>query len=776
MDKQQEFKQKILATFRIEAQENIRSMSSYLLELEKQTNKKGREQLFESLYRSAHSLKGASRAVDFHDVESLCHSFEDVMIAVKTGEINFDAPVFDVLYATVDLLEVLLNAMQKGTEDELADTVVKMQDSLALAEAGLEFEIPLVKEEANNETHKKMLVEQEQQAPEETGAQEENPESDIPKQNPVKTKPGISVSEDTIRVSVSKLDNLLVQAEELLSIKLRLVQRNKDIKAVYKRVSYWNRKAGNLPKNLKHLSHTAASNSSLPKDFLKVDEFYSWSLEEMGSLEKDLHDLMSISAKDEYDVGLKIDHLLDDVKKMIMVPFSSLFDGFHKMIRDLAKDLNKKTELKLVGENIEIDRRILERIKTPMLHILRNSIDYGIELPNERTAKGKAETGTITIVVEQTESNKIQVKITDDGAGINLEALKKVYLKNKQIHETEQVPREKLLNYIFRSGISTGKIVTDLSGRGLGMAIVQDAVEELGGNIEVSTEKGKFTTFLLTLPLSIVTFRDVLVKVGENSFIIPTQKVKRILRLDEAEITTKGNRPHIKVNEKYMPLTYLAALLGLKSSERHKRIPVMVLEVKGTEIALGIDEVVGEQEVLTKSFNRQLKRVPNIMGATILGSGEVVPILNASDLLMSAKKEENSAVNPSQPKPKSPVKKNILIVEDSITSRTLLKNILEASGYVPTTAIDGIDGYTKLKQGNYSAVVTDVEMPRMNGFELTAKIRQESKYAELPIVLVTSLSKREHKEKGIEAGANAYIVKSSFNEMNLIETLQRLIV
>ena len=514
------------------------------------------------------------------------------------------------------------------------------------------------------------------------------------------------------------------------------------------------------------------------QEIAKIIQFYEWGVSHIKMLEDDLIELRKFSDHEAYSSGVKIESLLDDVKEIITVPFSNLLDVFPKTVRDLSKEMGKEIDFSVIGDDTEIDRRILEELRIPLLHLLRNCIDYGIEKPDTRLSKNKAKKGAITFYIERLENNKIQVLISDDGAGIDIEKLKDIYIKNEKVsaEEAVKISDQELLYYIFRSGISTSEMVTDISGRGLGLAIVQEKIEQFGGSVIVESEKDKGTTFKIELPLSLVTFRGVLIKVSDREFIVPTAKIQRVLRLNKKEVKTVENKATIPFDGHVIPYVNLSNIIELPIKETESEyVQTLIFSLNNQQIGFAIDEIIDEQEVLVKNFNNHLARVRNISGATVLGSGKVVPILNISDLLKSALKPMAAIIKHKVAEETKEVKKSIIVVEDSITSRMLLKNILETAGYEVTTAIDGVDGFTKLKENTFDAVVSDIDMPRMNGFDLTAKIRSDKVLSEIPIVLVTSLSKREDKERGIDVGANAYIIKSSFDQSNLLEIIERLI-
>lgn len=434
------------------------------------------------------------------------------------------------------------------------------------------------------------------------------------------------------------------------------------------------------------------------------------------------------------------------------------------------------------GGEVEIDRRILEEMKDPLIHVLRNCIDHGIEAPAARAEKRKPPHGTITLEISQKDGGKVELLVADDGAGIDTAKVKAAARKLEMVSEedAEQLGEQEALALVFRSGVSTSPIITDVSGRGLGLAIVREKVERLGGAIAIESHPGAGTRFRIVLPLTLATLRGVLVRAGEQLFVIPATHVERVARVAETDIRTVENRETIALGGRAVSLVGLSDVLELPrkgaAGESPDHAQALVLGLGPERIAFRVDEVLGEQEVLVKTLGPQLVRVRNVAGACTLGTGQVVPVLNVPDLMKSAVKRAAAPLAPAAAQERAAAQQRaILVVEDSITSRALLKGILESAGYRVATAVDGIDAYTALKTATFDLVVSDVEMPRMDGFDLTAKIRADKNLSELPVVLVTALESREHRERGIDVGANAYIVKSSFDQSNLLEVVRRLI-
>lgn len=769
MDKNREFQKRIMATFKLEAEENIESVSKLLFALEKAPVFSGNEELFEKLYRSAHSLKGASRAVGIGDVETLCHAFEDVLSAIRNEEIGISSDTIEVFFQTIDLISEVLKYADDEVSSELSKKISDHIDLLTLLEIGKTVELPktrITNGPQNENSENKEIFD----SPDKLDTPEVKVQDT---EESVQNKPYSSLNKknETVRISAKKLDSFLTQVEELLPLKLSAAQQSSDLQRIIGKFVSWKKE---MFSEMSELNRPQLKNTNWTKN----DKFKD-SKNTIIEIEKELHDLQDLAKQEAYQANQKIESLLDDVKELLTVPFSVLLDGFPKMVREISKELGKELEFLVEGDNIEIDRRILDELRIPLTHLLRNSIDYGIETPEERIRKNKNRKGKINIKIEQIENNKISLWISDDGPGLNLEKLKELYVKNemngKEIKD-EQVSEDEIASYIFKSGVSTSTMVTDISGRGLGMAIVQETIENLGGSIRIETKKDKGTTFQIILPLSIVTFRGVIFESSNQTFIVPTSKVKRIIRIEKNEIKTIKGKPSVVVNDKIVPLYLMSETLGLsfEPDKKSKKI-IIVLEVKSNEFGLIIEKIMGEQEILVKKFNKQLTRVPNILGATVLGANKVVPVLNVNDLYLTVEKRLSGSALDSKIDEGEERQRHVLIVEDSITSRTLLKNIVETAGYKTTVAVDGEDGFSKLQKGLFDAVISDVEMPRMNGFELTEKIKSDKNFANIPVILVTSLSKTEHREKGVEVGANAYIVKSSFDGENLLDALERLI-
>lgn len=772
-----EFFQKLRSTFKIEAHDHLRTISLSILELEKETIEEEKRTILETIHREFHSLKGAARAVSEKEVETLCHNLENTLTKIKKGSLTLTKEIFDIFNEAIDTIEILLSSLENKAEDisSLIDKLISLEEYNIDSEEHLKVNSldlkAFIKTKADDEIKSKDIEETYESTlklkevtnvieyanprnnmtiTEERGFIDNNKSKvEIKTKNNNTSKVSEDKTSDILRVSKGKLDSLLLQGEEMIFAKLSAIQRAKDIRKLKELLLLWKKENKNSY---------------------------------ISTLEEDIDLILKATENDAKTIETMTDAFMEDIKNIMILPFSSITEIFPKMVRDLARNLDKDIEFICKGAEIEVDRRILEEIKDPLMHIIRNSVDHGIESNEERLSLGKIVKGNINLYITQVNSEKVKIEIWDDGGGIDLHKLKEKAVKNKLYtsNEANNMDEDTIKSLIFKSGISTSDIITDISGRGLGLAIVHEKIQNLGGSIKVHTEKLKGTRFTIMLPITVSTNRGIIVKASNQVFVIPTGKVERAIRVKRDEIKIIENKATILLEDEVISVISLNDILELQDDKREDNvkeiISILVVKDMDRKVAFGVDEIIVEQEVLVKRFNKQLKRVRNISGATILGSGEVVPILDVQDLIKSSYKQINKSVNIVNINNRDNNKgKSIIVVEDSITSRTLLKSILESYGFSVKTAVDGLEGWNLLNSEKFDLVITDVEMPKMDGFELTSKIRNHSEFSEMPVVLVTSLESREHKERGIDVGASAYIVKSDFQQGNLLDTIKRLI-
>lgn len=750
---------RLLATFKPEAREHIDAIASGLLELERAPDSHAQSIVLDTTFRAAHSLKGAARTVNVRDIEALCQSLENVFAALRRKDVELSAELFDLLHRVVAMLGALLQATDGESPSTARPSIVEL---LRLLQAAT----------LKSFSH--------------AAAPVQTPAADTayPTGSAVPSK---RQATDTVRVATAKLDAVLLQAEELLAAKLAATQQAMRLRRFRSEPVEWKKRWRTLRPDVRSIRRSleragAEADGHANPQLQRVMDFLDWSRDCIESLDSGLLEVVKAADHDQRSMGAMVDNLLDEMKKVVMQPFATLLDMLPRMVRELSREQGKLIELSVDGDEIEIDRRILEEMKDPLIHLMRNCVDHGIETPDQRAAAGKPGQGALTIAVAARDGSNVELVVADDGAGISAATVKSAALKLATISsgQAAALSDADAISLIFQSGVSTSPLITDLSGRGLGLAIVKEKVEKLRGSLCVETEVGRGTKFRIILPLTLARFRGVVVRVARNLFVLPTSNVERVLRVRKADIKTVENRETIMVDAQVVALAHTIDILELPRppdpGEPSAHCLVVVLTHGQRRIAFLIDEVLNEQEVLVKRLGKQLTRVRNVVGATVLGTGQVVPILNVPDLIESAVAGNGVVARPGAAAPQASAKKqSVLVAEDSITSRILIKNILETAGYRVETAVDGVDGLTKLRSGDFDLVVSDVEMPRMDGFGLTAQVRADKKLGELPVILVTALDSREDRERGVDAGANAYIVKSSFDQSNLLEVVRRLI-
>jgi two-component system chemotaxis sensor kinase CheA len=758
MEKKEDFLKSLIATFKMEAEEHLRALSSGLIALEKASNDRQRMDVLETVFREAHSLKGAARSVSASEIEFICQSLESAFAEFKKKHAALSAPWLDLLHQVTDETAQAVARFEAGKTPDgnsrIGELAAKLEKKL---------------------NHKEVPS---KQAP----PPKDTDEAILPAAPVAKTS-----FTDTVRISTAKLDALLLQAEEILSIKLTSARRAKELKETSGLFETRKKQWAKIRPILKLLKLAGQNGQGTPSQknpkilIERLTEFLDQDAALAQTLETRLNLLTKSAERDQRSFGAMLEQVLEDMKKALMLPFHWLLEIFPKLVRDLSRQQGKEVDLEIKGADIEIDRRILEEIKDPLVHLVRNSIDHGIEKPQDRVRKHKPAGAVIGIAVSQKEGGKIEIAVSDDGEGIDLEKVRASVVKLGLVpaQEAAALGESDIFSFIFHSGVSTSPIVTNISGRGLGLAIVREKVEKLGGNIFVESHRGQGTTFKIHLPLTLATFKGILVRVRDRFFVIPMVSVERVVFAKKDEIKTVENRETMPLEGNVLSLVRLSRILGMEDrpqNDLEKNLPVVILAAAGKHIGFLVDEVLEEREVLVKNLGSQLERVKNIAGATVLESGKTVPIVNVPDLIGSAVEWETaggSSAGP--PRTVERKRKSILVAEDSITARALLKNILETAGYSVKTAVDGVDAFTQLRTDVFDLVVSDVDMPRMSGLDLTAKIRSDKKLSAIPVVLVTALESREDRERGVDVGASAYIVKSSFDQSNLLDVIKRLL-
>ncbi|MDR3539464.1 MAG: response regulator [Desulfosporosinus sp.] len=797
---EQDFLIELRKVFAIEAEEHLQTIVAGLIDIEKNKDTAEYQTIIEAIFRAAHSLKGASRSVNLTSIGAVCQSLENIFSVMKNSLVTLSFGDFDTLHRAADgISRMLASPSGEGDEavealigplDRMMDVYKKQESTLPVTDSisfepfepflGSTFAAESLEESSSSYNDEELFSEPEHLYTERTSL--ERVQEIFTEGTDTAPALGMLAMSETIRVEATKLDSILLQAEELISIKLAGEQRISELEDILTLFGPWRKEWEKAGARVRALGRSQV-NQKIETEQSQMDSeaSFDWNYSRMLDAEAKLKGLRKALYSDLRNNGMLVDRLLEGTKTVLMLPFSTLLKALPKMVRDISRQQNKEAELVVSGGEIKVDKRILERIKDPLVHLVRNSIDHGIEKTNLRLANNKPGVGTISISISQVEGTKIQVLVSDDGRGIDLVHVLENTVKNGLVSEESAnvLDEQSALQLIFQSGVSSSDIITDISGRGLGMAIVKEAVDKLGGSISIETRRDKGTTFRICLPLTLATFRGILVREYGQIFTLPTSSVERVIRIRKDEVRSVENRETVAVAGVPFSLVRLGAVLGLDrvadGDEERKLMTVVILKSGQSRMAFAVDKLLNEQEILIKGLGKQLVRVRNIAGATVLGSGQVVLVLNVVDLMRSAIRSAKTASTAPLVAKATAKPKTVLVAEDSITSRTLFKNILDSAGYDVHTVVDGMAAWTALKEKPFDIVISDVEMPRMNGFDLTAKIRGETKLAELPVILVTSLASRQDRERGVEVGANAYIAKSSFDQSNLLEAVRRLV-
>ncbi len=770
----EEIRQRLIDSFKVEQGEHVQKITAGLLALEKNPKGQERQTLLEEIFREAHSLKGSARAVGMVTVGSLGHGLESLLLHAKEGRLDFSPELFDLLYQTLDSVELVIQEVEKGKSAPPAKVLALLSH---LEEAEAKVGQKKVAADVNisplEEKNEPIL---DNQQPSETSNEvkfdgEFNP-----------TQPTSSQNDETIRVSVSKLDALMAQFSELLAAKIRTEQRLIEIRQMQGLAANWQKEWMGLRSNYNRLIRNGKN--GYDKDVEALLNFVAANQENLKDFSAKSNILARQYANDNMHLKLIIDEFQEEIKRTRMLPLSTITVTFGRMVRDLARQQGKQITFTTVGGDTELDKRVLEQVKDPLIHLLRNAIDHGIEEPEDRKASGKPVEGHIILSASQ-QGNNIVIQVRDNGKGLDLNAIRESAVRKGLISqdESEKMHDEDVKSLIFQSGLSTSKIITDISGRGVGMDVVRKNVEDLQGILQVESEPCKGTIFTMTLPLTLASSRGLLVKAGHQIFALPLTTIERMLQVKREDLASIEGKQAITYQGKPIALAWLEDLLELPTSNNrdHEKelLTIVVIVVADKRLGIIVDSLEGEQEIVIKNLGRQLAKVGGIAGATILGSGEVLLVLHTADLVKLAAR---SHVRPTK-RDEYVVQQNghsdqktILVVDDSITTRTLEKNILEAAGYKVKLATDGEEALGVLVADSLpNLIISDINMPRLNGFEMTGRIKQDARYREVPVILVTSLDSPADKARGIEVGADAYIVKSSFDQGNLLETIEGLI-
>ena len=758
----------LISDFYEEAYQSLSTMDKDLIELE---NEPSSTEIVNTLFRSMHTVKGGSRLLKIGRMEALAHSLENLLDKLRNKTLAVSPDVIDILLDGKKILvEILEEVASKTPISTKINPILKKINSVLQGKkieksSSPKSETPKVESEKIDETNNKE-------------------DSQNPKPTVVKIK---NKQSDSIRVSTEKLDEVINTASELSVTRIlfqdeinyihRLIR---DIKKVLQRVeesdysNILNRVASSNEQLIFELEeYFSNSRIKIDKDKLEimVKRFYNELKSEASRSELTISEEMTLlliaatehknsTLKNVENLELLTTRLQSGVMNFRMIPLNSLFERFPTLVRDVARQIGKKVKLEIFGGDTELDRAIINQLSDPMLHILRNSVDHGIETPEDRLADGKQDTGKIVLRSFYQGSNAI-IEIKDDGRGINRDAVLKKALEKGLVSQQEvsALSDKQIYEFIFAPGFSTAASVTELSGRGVGMDVVMASIKELQGFVDIDSEKGKGTTISLKIPLTLAIVRVLLFEVSGRFLALPMANISEILRISKNEIQSISNRLIYELNGETIHLVYLSRVLDIASSSiLADEVPLLILAEGTRKIGLVVDALHGRQEIVIKNLGNLLKKVPFIMGCAILSDRKLVLVLNPRDV-MDACFEENNKIHSAEISKSNKNIHNILVVDDSNVHRQNVRMILTRAGYSVDESENGFEALKMVRLKKYTILCVDVVMPLMDGIELTRRLRNLPLYRSIPILLITSKQSREDRERGIKSGANEYFEK-----------------
>ena len=738
--------------FRLEAEGQLAALTAGLLALE---NGSGDAAQLEAMMRAAHSLKGAARIVGLEPAVQIAHVMEDAFVAAQRGELQLAQPHLDRLLIGVDLLTRIAATPEAEMESWTTTRLGEIETFLGELKAAIEGK-------RDNED----LVPPVPEPPAKTAP---GPGAEPP---PAASAPAPTAPVDSryLRVTADNLNRLLGLAGE------SLVE------------SRWLRPFGASVGRMKRLHSGVAG--ALDQLRAELDagiptERLAATLAEAQRRLGDAREFLAgrIEELDTYDRrSTNLAHrLYGEALAVRMRPFGDGIGGFPRMVRDVARQLGKDARLEVIGESTQVDRDILDKLEAPLGHLLRNAIDHGLEFSADRAAAGKPPAGTIRLEARHS-AGKLLITVSDDGRGADLEKLRAAVVRKKLV-APETAPRlseAELLEFLFLPGFSMKETVTEISGRGVGLDVVQSMIRAVRGAIRVSSQPGRGMRFTLQLPLTLSVVRALLVEIAGEPYALPLGFIARTLRLAEQDVATTEGRQHFAFDGRRVGLVAAHEVLGRTAGRREAGDwPVVVVGDGEHRYGLVVDKFFGEHEFVVQPLDPRLGKVKDIAAGALMENGAPVLILDVEDIVRSVEKTAASGGRIGRVHTATTVaaaaRKRVLVVDDSLTVRELERKLLESRGYAVESAVDGMDGWNAVRTGAFDLVISDVDMPRLDGIELTKLIKADAKLRAIPVMIVSYKDREEDRRRGLDAGADYYLTKGSFHDTTMIDAVRDLI-
>jgi two-component system sensor histidine kinase and response regulator WspE len=741
--------------FRGEAEMHAAALSEGLVKLEGTSDAAA----VEPLMRAAHSIKGAARVIGLDVAVKLAHAMEDVLVAMQKGREAIAPARIDQLLKGTDLLASLARVDEAGVpawtaaNDGAVDALV----------AGLRADAPKGASAAPAPAPPSAQVAA--PAPLAPAPPEEKQVAAASAQPPAAAVPP-SARASSVRVTAEKLDRLLQLAGESLLEARRLGMIRDEALALKRHVS-------DAEDELDLLRATLRKSGVDPAVINRLRAILDRS---RGGVLAHLLTIEAAIRRDEETSGA----LYHEVLSSRMRPFSDVTGALPRTVRDVARTLGKDVRLEVVGEDVPVDRDILARLDAPLNHMLRNAVDHGVETPDERRARGKDPQATLRVEARH-HAGMLQIRVSDDGRGIDLDALRERIVRRSLASSemAQAMDRRELLEFLFLPGFSTAKQVTEISGRGVGLDVVQTAAREVGGTARIETSLGKGTVFELELPITLSVIRALLVDVAGETLAFPLARIERVVQIDPRELHAVEGRVQFMLEGASVGVIDSVAALGLGSARKPAELERIVVLGSGDErYGLAVEGFAGEEDLVVRALDDRLGKVPHLSAAALRENGEPVLIVDTEDIITSVRQSlgegsmrgaRKALVESAGPALRA------LVVDDSATVREVERQLLARMGFEVETAVDGMDGWNTLRAGRFDLVVSDIDMPRMNGIEFVRTLRAEARFAQLPVIVVSYKDREEDRLAGMEAGATAYLTKGAFQDSTFADTVRDLV-
>ncbi|HLV24776.1 MAG TPA: response regulator [Gemmatimonadales bacterium] len=787
---------RLLHTFLEELDEQVRILNSELLRLEREGASAGTEPL-DAVFRVAHTLKGAARATRLAAVEELCHAMEVPLAEAKRAGRQLAAADIQLLFAAADALGATGERLRSGAAPDAAalGTLTRRIgasasrhgsiQALTTPAYGAKLHVPFPVSGSRGDRPAEGDEGAAGAPPDHADGMNEGASasrastSDLPTtaaapphdtirssdDEPERLSDSVAVRAETqVRIRAEKLDELLATAGEVMlagGSAASLTAPSVDLAQRAQRTASRARRATSRLRRVLESAGAAEGDRRLLSELA----------DEAAALARDAHLISLHSTRAAGAVVRASDELLEGVRRLRLRPFEEAVEALPRVVRDLAAETERQVTLRITGGEVEADRAVLDGLREAIMHLVRNAVDHGIESPEDRLRAGKPANGTVTLSASLRGQHRLRVSVRDDGRGIDLAAAAE--LAHRRGRPVPADPRA-LINLLFESGMSTRASTTEISGRGVGLDVVRSLVRRLRGTISVESQPGEGTSFIIDTPLTLATQRALLTSVSGQLFAVPSAYVAGVRAVDPEELRHIDGQLMLPAADGAIPVAMLASVLGppLVASEKDGKLPAVLVRQDGERKAFFVDELIDEMEIVVRPLDiPETSAQESLAGVALLPSGRIALVLSVASLLQRA-----SGADPAirvKGAARAPARR-VLVVDDSITTRTLEASVLEAAGYHVTTAVDGRAAWNILQDRGADLVLSDVQMPNLDGYQLCELIRSSPKYEALPVILVTSLESPEQRRRGLEAGADAYIVKSSFDQEELLDTVRQL--